>query len=162
MAIRARSRHEDNADAGLQDHPEQTGVKPPVDGDPFAAREGGPLDTSAMESAGNGADHSPEQHGGEGTSTDQKKPKRTDAEKSAAFSKLMSNRVSDALEAMRLMAHLANPSQYKWTKEQEEKVFGALETKTAELKAMFAASREPAVDENGKPVKRARQLLLRV
>ncbi len=70
-----------------------------------------------------------------------KTPKKTDADKRAAFSRLASLRASNALDSMRLLGHLANPSQYAWDEVQEAKLFGAFDDKLTELRRTFETAR---------------------
>jgi len=70
-----------------------------------------------------------------------KTPKKTDADKRAAFSRLASLRASNALDCMRLLGHLANTSQYAWDEVQEAKLFAAFDDRIAELRRTFEAAR---------------------
>lgn len=79
-----------------------------------------------------------------------KTKKRTDGDKRAAFSRLASLRASNALEAMRLLGHLANTTQYLWDVQQEERMFAALESSITSLRELFASAREPAVGRKGR------------
>jgi len=75
--------------------------------------------------------------------------KRSDAEKRAAFSRLASSRASAAMDAMRLLGHLANPTQYAWDEAQEATLFDALEMGVKALRRSFEDARR-GVAKNGK------------
>ncbi len=75
--------------------------------------------------------------------------KRGDAEKRAAFSRLASSRASAAMDAMRLLGHLANPTQYAWDEAQEATLFDALEMGVKALRRSFEDARR-GVAKNGK------------
>ncbi len=78
-----------------------------------------------------------------------KTKKRSDAEKRAAFSRLASSRASAAMDAMRLLGHLANPTQYAWDEAQEATLFDALEMGVKALRRSFEDARR-GVAKNGK------------
>ncbi len=75
--------------------------------------------------------------------------KRSDVEKRAAFSRLASSRASAAMDAMRLLGHLANPTQYAWDEVQEATLFDALEMGVKALRRSFEDARR-GVAKNGK------------
>ncbi len=75
--------------------------------------------------------------------------KRGDAEKRAAFSRLASSRASAAMDAMRLLGHLANPTQYVWDEAQEATLFDALEMGVKALRRSFEDARR-GIAKNGK------------
>ena len=83
---------------------------------------------------------------------------KSDEEKRASWSKLASARGSAAMDALRLLGHLANPTQYAWTDDQEERLFGALGSELERCRAAFVAARSArASGSNG-----TRQLSLQV
>jgi hypothetical protein len=87
-----------------------------------------------------------------------KKPKKTQEEKRADFSRLASGRVSRAIDALSSLLHLANTSSYDWYTSDRVRIFTALREKIDTVEASFAAAEQPT---EGKK-KTARQLSFRV
>jgi len=63
--------------------------------------------------------------------------KKTIEEKRADFTRLASRRVSNALDALSSLRHLASPSSYEWDVEQQEKIFTTLQRSLHDLEAAF-------------------------
>jgi hypothetical protein len=78
------------------------------------------------------------------------KSKRTQGQKAEAFSRLASGRASAAVTAMRLLSNLANPVQYHWTEDQENKIFDTLEEQLRVLRKLFIEARTSAKHKPGK------------
>jgi hypothetical protein len=85
----------------------------------------------------------------------------TAEEKAKKFADLASLRASNALDAMRLLGHCANTSQYAFTQEQVEKMLAALQASIDALRVSYEAALKPR--EEGERRKRGdRQLSFRV
>lgn len=126
---RNKTSHEDNSAAtnGAEQTPGQT-----IGGEEAFANNGVQND----EGANAGSETAAAEEG--------KKNKRTDEEKSSAFSRLASNRSSNAMDALNSLGHLANTTSYLWTEEQESKIFDTLSDRIAALRKSFSSARVAA------------------
>lgn len=86
---------------------------------------------------------------------------RTEAEKADTFKRLASIRASNALDALRGLGHLANAKQYKFEKEQIDRMVSALRASVDAIEKSFAAELIPRAE--GERRKRGdRQLSFRI
>lgn len=73
-----------------------------------------------------------------------KKPKRTEEQKRQAFEKSANLRTSNAIDAMRKIAYLANTEYYSFSREQAQKMIEALGASVDALAEAFNAALEPS------------------
>jgi hypothetical protein len=88
------------------------------------------------------------------------RPRRTEEEKRASFSRLASIRTSNALDAIRGLGHLANPTTYSFDQESVDKIIGALDSSIEALRRNFTKALEPK--EEGRRKRGERNLSFRV
>lgn len=68
---------------------------------------------------------------------------RSDDEKRSSFTRLASLRTSNALDAMRGIAHLSNATSYAFDADQVDRMLGALEASLSDLRKNFSAALAP-------------------
>lgn|SRR5262249_28628680 len=70
-------------------------------------------------------------------SAEETKRKKTVEEKRADFARLASRRVSNAIDAISSLRHLASLASYEWDVEQQEKIFTTLQRSLHDMEATF-------------------------
>lgn len=63
--------------------------------------------------------------------------------KRADFSRLVNNRMSNAIDAIRRLANCANKTSYEWTQEQQDQIFNTLRTAVETTEKAFVAASQP-------------------
>lgn len=67
---------------------------------------------------------------------------KKDETKAEKFVRLGEYRMNKAIDAIGRLEHLVNKSAYEYTAEQVETMFGALESKVADVKAKFSTKKQ--------------------
>lgn len=70
----------------------------------------------------------------------------SNSEKSAKFVELAGKRVTNVLDALRILGNLSNTSTYVYTNEQVEKIFGRIQADLDEVKEKFKPKEKKAKD----------------
>src|SRR6266699_2196289 len=90
---------------------------------------------------------------GNGSLPDEAKRKKTVEQKRADFARLASRRVSNALDAISSLRHLASPASYEWDQEQQDKIFETLRRSLSAIEESFTNSK--AAQQSGQKASRA-------
>ena len=85
--------------------------------------------------------------------SEETKKKKTVEQKRADFARLASRRVSNALDAISSLRHLASPASYEWDQEQQDKIFETLRRSLTAIEESFTSSK--AAQQSGQKASRA-------